>query len=1010
MDTDIRKTNKIPGCEQLTRPEEIAALSKYLGEIKRIQEEHTKLVDEGLEVPGRTTGRIPEVSELGDAVLSLEDTREKTLENTRLGITGDKRTVELETEKERLTDTKEIGLSQKKERLEDSRETRLETKSEVLKDQRQITLGDKKEELRDNRNNNLSEKTERISIDPKIDRLETKSEVLEDQRKQLGLETKVVEGEKNEQPTLSKYTDSLDVQQENTLGNYKENLQDTKEEPSLTDYVIGLVNEDRVSGLSDSVTPLNNSREVESLGDHKETIDPEEIENLGNHKETIEPRVVENLRGQIKDLDASPDPKSLEDYKETIEPSKDLENFGTTKDNTTINPEDVNLETNKSDWLRGVIQAANAKRDEDGLYNTAIHLFSEEGTEWSERVAALMSTYLSGSRISPERAEEFEELLASSFVYPGSTPQQLRPENQTTRDGGNYVDPDEIKNNPFVLRPNLYRREDNNNGDGPTRDNKTWDYDENGNYVLTTGENEDDARNNPPSFGLYRDNGLIRTPQYDLNIGPADASATEKWKNIGIKALNKGGVSSYLRYAAEQVVGIGDWTRGSLRTQLINEALALLVRSRDQLEKVAKINKDRLPGDDNALVSGLAKAASGGLGSALGQYGYTGYDPKAGVQSLIKTGVNIGKNIAGDVIDYFSEKKSIPDYGSPVPSEPFNRPKVVGKEGNKILTETTKYGYGTNTREFRSNELGSGFLITLKDLCGKDQGAIKTGSLEELQKILTESELITTASKINKRIQRTLDSNMYWEVVLKPWAYNLGDKYSNGGYSFLPSIKEINTINRVEHGVDTTYNKWIPISNFELQKSKLTTKSLGLFDGEINYPVTSEYTNEFRMTVVDDQWKSWKHYFQKCSDVSVYNSEPHPIDYYKETNPIPTAIDKSTLCAAFYKNIAFSIEIYIMTPQMSTIRKFHILAILRDFSEEYTGESDSGGSDLNVSFSIVGEVDDNDIYLDDTFMDRYSAKKEIDTMLNTQSALNTKINYTPFNNTQSPLVGFKLTP
>ena len=80
MDTDIRKTNKIPGCEQLTRPEEIAALSKYLGEIKRIQEEHTKLVDEGLEVPGITTGRIPEVSELGDAVLSLEDTREKTLE------------------------------------------------------------------------------------------------------------------------------------------------------------------------------------------------------------------------------------------------------------------------------------------------------------------------------------------------------------------------------------------------------------------------------------------------------------------------------------------------------------------------------------------------------------------------------------------------------------------------------------------------------------------------------------------------------------------------------------------------------------------------------------------------------------------------------------------------------------------------------------------------------------------------------------------------------------------
>jgi hypothetical protein len=873
MDTDIRKTNKIPGCEQLTSPEEIAALSKYLGEIKKIQEEHTKLVDEGLEVPGRTTGRIPEVSELGDAVLSLEDTREKTLENTRLGVTGDKRTVELGTEKERITtDTEKTGLSQEKERLEDSRETRLETKSEVLKDQ----------------------------------------------RKQLELETKVVEGEKNEQPTLSKYTDSLDVQQENTLGDHKENLQDTKEDPSLTDYVIGLVNEDRVSGFPDSVTPLNNPREVESLGDHKETIKPEGIEDLGNHKETIEP-------------------------------ANDLENFGTTKDNTTINPEDVDLETNKSDWLRGVIQKANAKRDEDGLYNTAIHLFSEEGTEWSERVAALMSTYLSGSRISPERAEEFEELLASSFVNSGSTPQQTRPENQTTRDGGNYVDPE--NNEGYVLTIEDQRQVALEDKKEELRDNRNTNLSEKTerisidpkideleikSEILTENQETREGKN-------YIDPNILktkykRTPFYSLDSESSQAAA--------IKALNNGGISSYLRYTAEQVVGVGDWTRGSLRTQLINEALALLVKNRDQLEKAEKINKDRLPGDDNIIVS----AVSGGLGSAIGQYGYTGYDPKAGVQSLIKTGINVRKNIAGRVFDK-----------SPVPNEPFNRPKVVGKDGNKILTETTKYGYGTNTREFRSNEIGSGLLITLKDLCGKDQKAFETGSLEELQKILTESELITTASKINKGIQRTLDSNMYWEVVLEPWVYNLGNKYSNGGYSFLPSIKEINTINRVEHGVETTYNRWIPISSFELQKSKLTTKSLGLFDGEINYPVTSEYTNEFRMTVVDDQWKSWKHYFQKCSDVSVYNSEHHPIKYYEEANPTPTAVDKSTLCAAFYKNIAFSIEIYVMTPQMSTIRKFHILAILRDFSEEYTGESDSGGSDLNVSFSIVGEVNEDEV-------------------------------------------------
>jgi hypothetical protein len=610
-----------------------------------------------------------------------------------------------------------------------------------------------------------------------------------------------------------------------------------------------------------------------------------------------------------------------------------------------------------------------------------------------------MSTYLSGSRISPERAEEFEELLASSFVNSGSIPQQTRPENQTTRDGGNYVDPE--NNEGYVLTIEDQRQVTLEDKKEELRDDRNTNLSEKTerisidpkidkletkSEILTENQETREGKN-------YIDPNTLktkykRTPFYSLDSESSQAAA--------IKALNNGGISSYLRYTAEQVVGVGDWTRGSLRTQLINEALALLVKNRDQLEKAEKINKDRLPGDDNIIVS----AVSGGLGSALGQYGYTGYDPKAGVQSLIKTGINVRKNIAGRVFDK-----------SPVPNEPFNRPKVVGKDGNKILTETTEYGYGTNTKEFISNELGSGLLITLNDLCKKDISAIKTGSLEELQKILTDSELITTANKVNKETQRTLDSNMYWEVVLKPWAYNLGEKYSNGGYSFLPSIKEINTINYVEHGVETTYNKWIPISSFELQKSKLTTKSLGLFDGEINYPVTSEYTNEFRMTVVDDQWKSWKHYFQKCSDVSVYNSEHHPIEYYDETNPTPTAVDKSTLCAAFYKNIAFSIEIYVMTPQMSTIRKFHILAILRDFSEEYTGESDSGGSDLNVSFSIVGEVDDRDI---DIEVDEFGAKTGIDTTLKLQSALitalNTRVNYTPLNNTQSPLVGYKLTP
>jgi hypothetical protein len=62
------------------------------------------------------------------------------------------------------------------------------------------------------------------------------------------------------------------------------------------------------------------------------------------------------------------------------------------------------------------------------------------------------------------------------------------------------------------------------------------------------------------------------------------------------------------------------------------------------------------------------------------------------------------------------------------------------------------------------------------------------------------------------------------------------------------------------------------------------------------------------------------------------------------------------MCTAFYKNITFKISVYVMNPQYSTLRKFSLLCVLKDFSEDYTGEVDSGGSDLSVSFSIVGEL------------------------------------------------------
>jgi hypothetical protein len=73
-----------------------------------------------------------------------------------------------------------------------------------------------------------------------------------------------------------------------------------------------------------------------------------------------------------------------------------------------------------------------------------------------------------------------------------------------------------------------------------------------------------------------------------------------------------------------------------------------------------------------------------------------------------------------------------------------------------------------------------------------------------------------------------------------------------------------------------------------------------------------------------------------------------------------TRIDKTNICIASYKNLAFNIKIYILNPQLNLINRFNLLCVLKDYAEEYVGEIDSGGTDLNVTFSIVGENPEED--------------------------------------------------
>ena len=449
---------------------------------------------------------------------------------------------------------------------------------------------------------------------------------------------------------------------------------------------------------------------------------------------------------------------------------------------------------------------------------------------------------------------------------------------------------------------------------------------------------------------------------------------------FNIDSLN---LNNYIRWTAEKTVGQLNGGKG--RDLLMDETISALVAAREKLEKLSKSNRDRLPGNDSGLLSDLV---SGGISGALDNLGNRIGDAISsnfGKEIDIKNPINRpdGENYTEGWVNANNRSSSSDAYlptdsGSEYSQKEgdlltkITNPSGSGNSSNsfwKKLGETaldtlTGVKSGEKDYSFKTNYVsGKGIRITLEELCENSPEMSNSGTVEGLINLLKASPFITTTNKFTSdkdygyRTQ-TLDTNNYWELTLEPYV-----GVENGNMSYLPGIHEINAINIAQHGVNTAYNRWIPYTSFDLQKSKMTSKTLSLYDGEISYPISMEFTNEFRLTIADDQYKSWRTYFERCAQVAIYNSEGHDENYYKNGGSGSTleitAIDTSNVCIAMYKNICFRCRIYVMTPQYSTIRKFDLLLVLKDFSEEYTGDVDGGAGDLTVSFSIVGENPSN---------------------------------------------------
>ena len=440
----------------------------------------------------------------------------------------------------------------------------------------------------------------------------------------------------------------------------------------------------------------------------------------------------------------------------------------------------------------------------------------------------------------------------------------------------------------------------------------------------------------------------LETPGYKLpKIG---------WKNFWSGgALNP---STYLRWAVDNTVGKIP-LKGAMKRKLIDETLQFLVWGREALEKKTKANRDRLPGGDMGILSDL-------VGGSL--------SVKSAAKSVLGAA---GKALSKATVDR---------------SQPLNRPKdekdkqekweAIGqyvwdtkndteiREFSQLMDKS--YKYKNPGRVVDDDYIGFG--QTINDLISSEEDL---SSLEDFKKALRNSRYITTPEKFtttrNSTNYMTLDSNHIWEIIVKPY---LGE--SNGYKTWLPSFLEIDVQNKAAFNITTSFSRgWLPITGFELQDKKLTSKELPLFDGSISFPVGLEFTNELRLTFADDSLKSLRRYFDLCAKVSAYMSNIHGNDEegYKsasENEKKQTDIGSSFCRTVYlegkihpglYKNLSFLITIFILTPQYGTIKKCNLLCVLKDYTIENQGETDASPTELSVTFSIVGENPEDGINL-----------------------------------------------
>ena len=1014
----ITSNDKIPGCERLTRPEEIKGLSKYLGAIREVQE---TWIEENM--PDDTEDinvKDSEITSLPDGVLSItpEDAKLKT---DRIGLSVPSAKLHLDIDKLKVEEN--INLPKSTTKIYPAEVSELPKEKDTIETPYITSLPDgvigidpEKIETLPGSKLNIKIPKEKLRRE-REDLLVPETELKQEKENLRVPSPKLNRGKENlrvPEPELRRRKESLEVKENLSLGNFIDTIVDDRE-TKLPKSTIDLRN---IRDINLPTTRSNiQDREI-SLPDKKLKIEDIEV-SLPDKKEMISPKDVEKPDLRYK----SPRERSGKRNLIIDETTGDTK-YDTTKESF-IDPEKPDyryMSPRERAEERKFYPSSNPGEDRfdkeiesilaldaESEYRKILEILNPRtGAEIRNtgnlKLAGIISAFLGNSEMTEDQVKaagkalhtyfKSQRVLIEGAMSDGSKKERSRGEDDT--ESARFIKESDLSRNKLKQRaPERvgYKLPEKN-----ILDFSTYDYDT---YLRNLAELAVYGTGGKGSFSFGSREGselsgwarktLLDTTLRALTI---TRNLTEKALGFNRDRLPGTGDNVKLNDVGAGIKGVITGAKkvvnGAVSGNIIGTITGLLPQENGPLRRPSssseKVSSVMLKGDhkptighqgSNFMNSDIEVEKVYSNEYILHKENSLNFPDKDMDETLlVKIASTPEENPKGESIrkkkeninKLIEEREKLPDTITVITPPMYGKDGEIFEEGVEAEVENpNKIEKSRQIREEEEslekinrfiNNTQYGLGLTLSDLC-PNHGEIS--SISDLKKELTNSPYITNPGKTIKPGggNQTLDTNAYWEVIIEP----LCRKDLNGGWSYLPSISEINQENFIEHGVNTAYSKWIPISDLSLQKSRLNSKTLGLYDGEISYPISVEFTNELRITVIDDQYKSWRRYFQRCADVSVYSSEAHNENWYKRaednTTIRPTAIDKTKFCVSYYKNVAFRIRVYFMTPQYSTIKKYDLLCTLKDFSEEYVGEIDAGGTDLNISFSIVGENPDD---------------------------------------------------